>query len=142
MVNSSNNHNRANQWKKEENQTASQAIAKKGMATNLPCPLPLRHDQRPICKIWRSFPEPHLPSGGIHVFIQIRVLEVNISPFLPFLSEFKRLGILEEKITFFHYFPFFYAMDTYTYLSLCLWKIFDWCESLLEITVFECDGVL
>ena len=76
------------------------------MATNLPCPLPLRRDQRPICKIWRSFPEPHLPSGGIHVFIQIRVLEVNISPFLPFLSEFKRVGILEEKITF-HHFPFF-----------------------------------
>lgn len=47
------------------------------MATNLPCPLPLRHDQRPICKIWRSFPEPHLPSGGIHVFIQIRVLELH-----------------------------------------------------------------
>ena len=68
--------------KKEGNPTASQAIAgiQKGiiLPQHFPRPLP---DPRPICKIWLSFPEPPLPSGGIHVCIQIRVLEVTISGF-------------------------------------------------------------
>ena len=68
--------------KKEGNPTASQAIAgiQKGiiLPQHFPRPLP---DPRPICKIWLSFLEPPLPSGGIHVCIQIRVLEVTISGF-------------------------------------------------------------
>lgn len=64
--------------KKEGNPTPSQAIAgiQKGiiLPQHFPRPLPV---PRPICKIWLSFPEPPLPSGGIHVYILIRVLELH-----------------------------------------------------------------